>query len=59
LKRRARGFAYVAFWRNAPWEKFIPEPTDGALASDFKSMASDDAMLFAGTHDLYQPLHLY
>ncbi|MBX3234256.1 MAG: hypothetical protein KIT84_04165 [Labilithrix sp.] len=55
---RKHGFAYAALWRNAPWEKFIPEPGDGAIANDFARMASDDATLFAGTHDLYLPLHV-
>lgn len=51
-------FAYVALWRNAPWEKFIPEPTDGATAADFASMSRDDGALFAGKHDLYRLLHV-
>ena len=57
LKQRGRAFAYVGLWRNAPWEKFIPEPDDGALAADFVSFARDPAALFAGTHNLYRPLH--
>lgn len=50
-------FAYVALWRNAPWEKFIPEPGDGALANDFVTMANSPAALMSGKHDLYSPLH--
>ena len=52
-----RKFAYVAIWRNAPWEKFLPEPGDGAIADDFRRMATGDAALLAGEHDLYSPLH--
>jgi hypothetical protein len=37
--------------------KFIPEPDDGALAADFATFARDPAALFAGTHNLYRPLH--
>ncbi len=59
LKRHGQGFSYVALWRNAPWEKFIPEPNDGALANDFRAMASDPSALFAGAHDLTVPLHAY
>lgn len=58
LKASGRAFAYVSLWRNAPWEKFIPEPGDGTLATDFKRMASDRAAVFAGQHDLYAPLHV-
>jgi mannan endo-1,4-beta-mannosidase len=57
LQASGRKFAYVAIWRNAPWEKFVPEPGDGAIADDFTRMANDPATLFAGTHDLYTPLH--
>lgn len=57
LTRRGRAFAYVGLWRNAPWEKFIPEPDDGALAADFVTFSRDPAALFAGTHNLYKPLH--
>lgn len=53
----SRRFAYVGLWRNAPWEKFIPEPGDGALADDFVKMASGSTTLLAGKHDLYAPLH--
>jgi len=58
LKASGRKFAYVAIWRNAPWEKFVPEPGDGAIADDFKRMSSDGAAVFAGQHDLYTPLHV-
>lgn len=50
--------SYVAFWRNAPWEKFIPEPGDGAVAEDLRAMSRDERALMAGTHDLYRPLHI-
>lgn len=53
-----RSFGYVALWRNAPWEKFAPEPGDGAIAADFTRMASSEAVLMAGKHDLYRPLHV-
>jgi hypothetical protein len=55
---RGRAFAYVALWRNAPWEKFVPEPGDGPVARDFTAMARDGAVLLAGAHDLYRPLHV-
>lgn len=58
LKAQGRSFAYVALWRNAPWEKFIPEPNDGAIADDLKAMASDSGALMSGRHDLYLPLHV-
>ncbi len=58
MKTSGRSFAYVTVWRNAPWEKFVPEPGDGAIADDLRRMASDGAALFSGQHDLYQPLHL-
>ena len=54
---RAHSFAYVAMWRNAPWEKYIPEAADGAIVQDFKSMAASKDALMGGTHDLYRPLH--
>lgn len=54
---KTRSFGYVALWRNAPWEKFAPEPSDAEIASDFKSMTNDEAVLLAGKHDLYRPLH--
>jgi mannan endo-1,4-beta-mannosidase len=57
LTAPGRSFAYVALWRNAPWEKFVPEPGDGAIADDFKRMATDRAALLGGEHDLYTPLH--
>lgn len=57
LKTPGRKIAYVALWRNAPWEKFVPEPNDGAIADDFATMASDDAALLGGVHELYRPLH--
>ena len=49
--------AYVGLWRNAPWEKFIPEPGDGALADDFVTMANRPTALLSGKHDLYRALH--
>jgi len=52
-----RSFAYVGLWRNAPWEKFVPEPGDGAIADDFRRMATDPRVLASGRHDLYRPLH--
>jgi mannan endo-1,4-beta-mannosidase len=55
---KTRSFGYVALWRNAPWEKFAPEPGDAEIASDFKDMTSDEAVLLAGKHDLYRPLHV-
>ncbi|CAN5883187.1 hypothetical protein BH11MYX4_BH11MYX4_46340 [soil metagenome] len=58
LQAPRRKFAYVAIWRNAPWEKFVPEPGDGAIADDFRRMATDDAAVLAGEHDLYLPLHV-
>lgn len=58
LKAPGRKIAYVALWRNAPWEKFVPEPNDGAIADDFELMANDDAVLLRGEHDLYRPLHV-
>jgi hypothetical protein len=57
LKARSRKIAYVAVWRNAPWEKFVPEPGDGDVAADFATMVSDPAVLTGGVHDLYRPLH--
>jgi hypothetical protein len=58
LQTAGRSFAYVSLWRNAPWEKFVPEPGDGAIADDFKQMATDPAALMSGEHDLYSPLHV-
>lgn len=58
LQAAGRSFAYVSIWRNAPWEKFVPEPGDGPIADDFARMASDRAALFGGEHDLYTPLHV-
>jgi mannan endo-1,4-beta-mannosidase len=49
----SRSFAYVALWRNAPWEKFVPEPSDGALADDLRRLVSSDAAIVAGEHDLF------
>jgi len=49
--------AYVALWRNAPWEKFVPEPNDGAATTDFEHMTADEHVLLGGKHDLYSPLH--
>lgn len=57
LKSAGRSFAYVSIWRNAPWEKFVPEPGDGAIADDFVRMTTDPAALLGGAHDLYTPLH--
>jgi len=54
---RPRAVGYVALWRNAPWEKFVPEPEDGALADDLRRLATSGEALFAGEHDLYLPLH--
>jgi mannan endo-1,4-beta-mannosidase len=53
----SRSFAYVALWRNAPWEKFLPEPNDGAIADDLRRFATSDVTLVAGEHDLFTPLH--
>jgi mannan endo-1,4-beta-mannosidase len=58
LKTAGRSFAYVSLWRNAPWEKFVPEPGDGAIADDLARLADDDGVLFGGVHDLYRPLHV-
>jgi mannan endo-1,4-beta-mannosidase len=58
LKAQGRSFAYVGLWRNAPWEKFIPEPNDGAIADDLKTMANDSGALMSGRHNLYLPLHV-
>lgn len=58
LKASGRSFAYVTVWRNAPWEKFVPEPGDGPIAEDFRAMAQDGAALLGGQHDLYTPLHV-
>jgi mannan endo-1,4-beta-mannosidase len=52
----SRSFAYVALWRNAPWEKFLPEPGDGPIADDLRTFATDSATLVAGEHDLFTPL---
>lgn len=52
-----RSFAYVGLWRNAPWEKFVPEPGDGAIADDFRRMLADPRALSSGRHDLYRALH--
>jgi mannan endo-1,4-beta-mannosidase len=41
-----RAFSYVALWRNAPWEKYMAESTDGALADGFRKMAASPALLF-------------
>lgn len=57
LEAPSRKIAYVALWRNAPWEKFVPEPGDGAVADDFARMAGRDTVLMRGVHDLYRPLH--
>jgi hypothetical protein len=58
LRSAGRSFAYVAIWRNAPWEKFVPEPGDGAIADDFVRMTNDPAVLVGGEHNLYTPLHV-
>jgi mannan endo-1,4-beta-mannosidase len=57
LEASGRSFAYVALWRNAPWEKFVPELGDGPISADFARMTIDKAALVGGTHDLYLPLH--
>jgi hypothetical protein len=57
LEASGRSFAYVSLWRNAPWEKFVPELGDGAISADFARMTIDKAALVGGTHDLYLPLH--
>ena len=53
-----RKFAYVALWRNAPWEKFVPEAADGAGGDDFRSFTRDPRVLLGGVHNLYRPLHV-
>lgn len=50
--------AYVALWRNAPWEKFVPEAGDGATTNDFRSFTQDPRALLGGVHNLYRPLHV-
>lgn len=57
LQATSNKLAYVTLWRNAPWEKFVPEPTDGTLAEDLEAFASDGSAMMSGTHDLYAPLH--
>jgi mannan endo-1,4-beta-mannosidase len=54
---RTHSMAYVALWRNAPWEKFIPEPGDGAIAEDLKRVAASNEVLMGGRYNLYRPLH--
>jgi mannan endo-1,4-beta-mannosidase len=55
--QEGRSFSYVALWRNAPWEKFTPEPGDGAIADDFVRMAEDGAsVLSEDAGNLYTPL---
>jgi hypothetical protein len=58
IARRGRSFAYVALWRNAPWEKFVPESDDGEIAGDFVRFARDPFVLVGGVHNLYAPLHV-
>jgi mannan endo-1,4-beta-mannosidase len=44
-----KGFSYVALWRNAPWEKYMAELSDGALADDFRAMSRDTNVVFSST----------
>lgn len=57
IRNPANKIAYVSLWRNAPWEKFVPEASDGATADDLRTLTSSNATLMAGVHDLYSPLH--
>ena len=57
LRDPANKIAYVSLWRNAPWEKFVPEEGDGAPADDLRALTSSKATLMSGVHDLYSPLH--
>lgn len=57
LQNASNKIAYVTLWRNAPWEKFVPEPADGAAADDLETFATSPTTLMSGAHDLYQPLH--
>jgi mannan endo-1,4-beta-mannosidase len=57
LKDPANKIAYVGLWRNAPWEKFVPDDTDDAPADDLRTFTSSSAVLMSGVHDLYSPLH--
>jgi mannan endo-1,4-beta-mannosidase len=58
LKMPGNRFAYVAIWRNAPWEKYVPEPGDGPIADDFVLMTRDEGALLNGRNNLYTPLHV-
>ncbi len=52
-----RRFSYVALWRNAPWEKYVPEPGDGAVAEDFRTMTRDPRLVLDDDRrDLYAPV---
>lgn len=44
-----KAFSYVALWRNAPWEKYMPEPSDGAIVLDFKSMSTSGNVVFSAS----------
>lgn len=57
IAQHGSSFAYVTLWRNAPWEKFIPERGDGPIADDFTRFARDPMVLGGGVHNLYSPLH--
>jgi mannan endo-1,4-beta-mannosidase len=47
-----KSFAYVALWRNAPWETYVPAPGDADGEADFVAMARD-VVLAGGGEDLY------
>jgi hypothetical protein len=62
LNNPSNKIAYVTLWRNAPWEKFVPDATDAAsataaAAADLEAFATSPTTLMSGTHDLYAPLH--
>jgi mannan endo-1,4-beta-mannosidase len=57
LTNASNKIAYVTLWRNAPWEKFVPEAGDGAPADDLRALSSSPTTLMSGAHDLYTPLH--
>ncbi len=44
----AASFAYVSLWRNAPWEKYMPEPGDKPVAMDFSDMVKSKRVVLAG-----------
>jgi hypothetical protein len=57
LSKGAQEFAYVAPWRNAPWEKYMPEAGDGAIADNFRSMVSSQRVLLQDAQrNLYRSL---